>query len=494
MSSYQVFARKYRPRTFDDILGQDHVVRTLRNAIERDRLAHAYLFVGPRGTGKTSTARILAKALNCPSGPKADFNPDDDICIEIAEGRSLDVLEIDGASNNGVEQVRDLRESVRFAPARGKFKIYYIDEVHMLSNAAFNALLKTLEEPPPHVKFIFATTEANKILPTILSRCQRFDLRPIPTETIAKHLLHIASNEAVSLDSSAAWAIAKGADGGMRDAQSMLDQLVAFCGDHIAEENVLDVFGFTSREKVAALTATLLDRKTPAALALIQKEAESGRELSQLLGELIGCLRALLVAKLDPSADGEGIPAEQWNNLLSIAEDYAPDRILAAIDVFAETEGRMKWATNKRLHFELGMIKAIQTLGEVRITDVLKVLTLGADHILPPAAPAAPPPAKEWKPASETTARPAAATTKPQASTALDKLDSLMEAAPDQAPEPPPVATIPATENPPWATRQESAAPPPPAATAIANDFYKDPLILAALEQFEGRITTRPAK
>lgn len=379
--SYQVFARKYRPKTFNDVLGQDHVVKTLRNAIAQKRLAHAYLFVGPRGTGKTSTARILAKALNCTGGPKADFDPDEDVCVEIAEGRSLDVLEIDGASNNGVEQVRDLRESVRFAPSRGQFKIFYIDEVHMLSNAAFNALLKTLEEPPPHVKFIFATTEANKILPTILSRCQRFDLRPIPTETIAQHLLHIASEEGIALDDTAAWAIAKGADGGMRDAQSMLDQLVSFCGDSINEGNVLDVFGFTSREKVASLTQTLLSRDNPAALALIQKEAESGRELSQLLGELIGCLRALLVAKLDPSADGEGIPAHLWTALLQAADEYAPDRILAAIDVFAETEGRMKWATNKRLHFELGVIKAIQSLGEVRITDVIKVLMKGADFL-----------------------------------------------------------------------------------------------------------------
>ena len=506
--SYQVFARKYRPRTFNDVLGQDHVVRTLRNAIEQKRLAHAYLFVGPRGTGKTSTARILAKALNCSGGPKADFNPDEDICIEIAEGRSLDVLEIDGASNNGVEQVRDLRESVRFAPARGQFKIYYIDEVHMLSNAAFNALLKTLEEPPPHVKFIFATTEANKILPTILSRCQRFDLRPIPTETIAGHLLHIAQEEGIDLEKTAAWAIAKGADGGMRDAQSMLDQLVAFCGNHITEENVLDVFGFTSREKVAALTSALLARDTPAALALIQKEAESGRELSQLLGELIGCLRALLVAKLDPSADGEGIPEEMWKNLLQAADDYPPDRILAAIDVFADTESRMKWATNKRLHFELGIIKSIQTLGEVRITDVIKVLTRGAEAIdSPPAAiavpsaPAAAPPAPPAKPgpqaiedaepapavspapppAAEKPAKPAA---KPAAS-GLAGLGSLIDAAPEvsEAPEHPPKPA-------PLPEKSPEPVTPPPTAPSAEDVFHQDPLILSALEKFEGKVVS----
>jgi len=491
--SYQVFARKYRPKTFDDVLGQDHVVRTLRNAITQKRLAHAYLFVGPRGTGKTSTARILAKALNCTGGPKTDFDPDEDICVEIAEGRSLDVLEIDGASNNGVEQVRDLRESVRFAPARGQFKIYYIDEVHMLSNAAFNALLKTLEEPPPHVKFFFATTEANKILPTILSRCQRFDLRPIPTETIARQLLHIAGLEGISLDQTAAWAIAKGADGGMRDAQSMLDQLVAFCGDHITEESVLDVFGFTSREKVAALTSSLLSRKTPAALALIQKEAESGRELSQLLGELIGCLRALLVAKLDPSADGEGIPAELWDQLLKAANDYPPDRILAAIDVFAETEGRMKWAANKRLHFELGVIKSIQALGEVRITDVIKVLTRGADFsgggfqppspsLQPaPAQPAEPSPqplpsAKEPKPAGP----PAKA--KAPAAAGLAAFDSLIDAAPETSVPPP------AAEAPPW-KEQPKPAPAPPATPQPDDDpFYQDPLIQAALTNFKGKV------
>jgi DNA polymerase-3 subunit gamma/tau len=522
--SYQVFARKYRPKTFEDILGQDHVVRTLRNAIAQERLAHAYLFVGPRGTGKTSTARILAKALNCKDGPKVDFDPDEEVCQEIAEGRSLDVLEIDGASNNGVEQVRDLRESVKYAPSRGQYKIYYIDEVHMLSNAAFNALLKTLEEPPEHVKFIFATTEVQKILPTILSRCQRFDLRPIPTQTIADHLLHIAKEEGIILDEIAAWAIAKGADGGMRDAQSMLDQLVAFCGETITEANVLDIFGFTSREKVAELTSTLLTRETPTALKLIQTEAESGRELSQLLGELIGCLRGLLVAKLDTTADGEGIPEELWNQLLASADEYAPERILAAIDVFAETENRMKWATNKRLHFELGVIKAIQVLSEVRITDVIKVLTKGADYLpQPPATPAAKaPPTEASKPVepAKPEPTPAAEQPKPQPEPAAEPEPAPEAKAPEPAPTPaqpePAAPAKPAAKSKPGDTLSDFDAlienapdeadfpdePEPEAKPAAAEEaapqeekidedtFYKDPLIQTALEKFEAKIVS----
>ena len=275
--SYEVFARKYRPQTFDDLVGQNHVSQTLKNAVEQNRLAHAYLFVGPRGVGKTSTARILAKALNCVNGPTVTPCGVCDNCKEIAAGNSLDVIEIDGASNNSVEDVRELRDNVRYAPAKGRYKIYLIDEVHMLSSAAFNALLKTLEEPPPHVKFIFATTEPQKVLPTILSRCQRFDLHRIPAKLIAQHLQYIAKQEKITLEPAAAHAIARGAEGGLRDAESMLDQLVAFCGDPISEGDVLKVFGFTSEQTVADLTDRILRSATAEAIELVHEQCERAR-------------------------------------------------------------------------------------------------------------------------------------------------------------------------------------------------------------------------
>ena len=293
--SYQVIARKYRPQRFCDVVGQDHVSQTLANAISGERVAHAYLFCGPRGTGKTTLARIFAKCLNCTDGPKVDFPDDDSKCIEIAEGRSIDVLEIDGASNNGVEQVRELRETCVYAPASSKFKIYIIDEVHMLTTAAFNALLKTLEEPPAHVKFMFATTEPEKVLPTILSRCQRFDLRRIPVAKIVAHLAYIAKKEKWMIEAAALQAIARGADGGMRDAESTLDQLISFCGDKVTEADVLSMFGLSSQAQVLSLTNAVLQGEAETALRELHELTSGGKELGRLVGDLLNHFRNLMV-------------------------------------------------------------------------------------------------------------------------------------------------------------------------------------------------------
>jgi len=372
--TYQVFARKYRPQTFDDLVGQTHVSRTLKNAVEQNRLAHAYLFVGPRGVGKTSTARILAKALNCEKGPTVTPCGVCDNCREIAGGNSLDVIEIDGASNNSVEDVRQLRDNVRYAPAKGRYKIYLIDEVHMLSSAAFNALLKTLEEPPPHVKFIFATTEPQKVLPTILSRCQRFDLHRIPANLIAQHLQFIAGKEKITLDPAAAHSIARGAEGGLRDAESMLDQLVAFCGEKIAEADVLNVFGFTSQQTVAGFTEKILCGATADAVQLLHEQSESGKDMMKLMSDLISYLRDLLIFKVKPDALNEDVDLDLQKSLAAQAQLIETDRLLELIDQFAEAEGRMKWAPNKKLHFEVALIKAIQTLSQVTLNEVIENL------------------------------------------------------------------------------------------------------------------------
>src|SRR5438270_10510638 len=285
--AYQVIARKYRPQRFSDVVGQEHVTQTLSSAIEQKRIAHAYIFCGPRGTGKTTIARIFAKALNVTGGPKADFDVNDPKAQEIAEGRSLDVFEIDGASNNGVEQVRELRETCKYAPASSKFKIYIIDEVHMLSTAAFNALLKTLEEPPEHVKFMFATTDPEKVLPTILSRCQRFDLRRIPSSLIVQQLTKVAKQENVKISPEALYAIARGAEGAMRDAESALDQLISFCGEKIEEADVLSMFGLTAQNQLLELAGTVLAGEVEGALRQLNDLAGNGKDLGRLLTDLL---------------------------------------------------------------------------------------------------------------------------------------------------------------------------------------------------------------
>ena len=369
-AAYQVIARKWRPQTFDDVVGQDHVVRTLRNAIARGRIAHAYLFVGPRGTGKTSTARIFAKALNCTGGPKADFDPADPACEAIAAGTHLDVIEIDGASNNGVDQVRDLRDTVQYSPAQGKFKIYVIDEVHMLSPQAFNALLKTLEEPPAHVKFVFATTDPQKVLPTIISRCQRFDLKPIPASLVIERLSRIATAEGITVTPGALSCIARMADGGMRDAQSIFDQMISFCGTKIEEPDVLDVYGLVAAEKLAALAAALASGDHVELVRLVDECDASGRDLARLLTDLQEFIREAL---LDAIAQGGrstrlgGVP-------------LTTEQLTRMLDVLRLGEDGVKLGLSDKINLEVTLLKAVDASRARAIDSLLRELTqLGAE-------------------------------------------------------------------------------------------------------------------
>jgi DNA polymerase-3 subunit gamma/tau len=362
-TAYQVIARKWRPQTFGDVVGQDHVVRTLKNAINRGRIAHAYLFVGPRGTGKTSIARIFAKALNCTGGPKADFDPLDPAVVAIAEGSHLDVIEIDGASNNSVDQVRDLRESARYVPAQGKYKIYIIDEVHMLSGSAFNALLKTLEEPPAHVKFVFATTEVQKVLPTILSRCQRFDLRPIPSDLIAARLKSIAESEKVKVNAAALACIARLADGGMRDAQSILDQMIAFCGGEIAEADVLDVYGLVAEAKVAELAGALAAGDHRKIVAIVDECDAAGRDLVRLLTDLQAIVRTVLL---------ESIAAGGSSSRLGVP--MTTEQLTRLLDGLREGEGSVKLGLAEKINFEVTLLKAVEASRSRAIDSLIKEL------------------------------------------------------------------------------------------------------------------------
>jgi DNA polymerase-3 subunit gamma/tau len=372
-SPYQVIARKWRPQTFDDVVGQDHVVRTLRNAITRQRIAHAYLFVGPRGTGKTSTARIFAKALNCTNGPKADFDANDPACKAIAEGSHLDVIEIDGASNNGVDQVRDLRETVRYAPAQGKFKVYIIDEVHMLSAAAFNALLKTLEEPPAHVKFVFATTDPQKVLPTIVSRCQRFDLKPIPHDLIVARLKKIAAEEKIKVTDGALDCIARLADGGMRDAQSIFDQMISFCGNEITEPDVLDVYGLVAGDRIAALAGALAAGDHRQIVAIVDECDAAGRDLVRLLVDLQALVRGAL---LDAIAQGGSS-----TRLGGVA--MTTEQITRLLDGLREGEGSVKLGLAEKINFEVTLLKAVEASRARAIDSLIKELASLADEAPP---------------------------------------------------------------------------------------------------------------
>lgn len=375
--SYIAFARKYRPQSFDDIIGQSHVTTTLKNAISQDRVAHAYLFAGPRGVGKTTAARILAKALNCEKGPAPTPCNSCAVCKEITQGSSLDTLEIDGASNRGIDEIRNLRENVKFAPAKGKFKVYIIDEVHMLTPEAFNALLKTLEEPPPHVKFIFATTQPHKVPPTILSRCQRFDFRRIAVKDIVANLKKIAKAEKSEIDDEALALIARYSDGGMRDAQVMLDQITSFAKGKVTALEVTKTLGMVEDEVLFELSRSIREKNAPEAIGILDRLIDQGKDVTQITLGLIEHFRNISIAKVGSSA-GDLIDAspEIIKHYQEEAAGFTIEDILYVIYTFSNTIDFIRKSHLLRVPLEAALIKLTLSHSIVPLAEIIKRVEL----------------------------------------------------------------------------------------------------------------------
>lgn len=390
--SYQVIARKYRPQRFADVVGQEHVTQTLSNAIEQNRIAHAYLFCGPRGTGKTTIARIFAKCLRCRNAPTTTPCNVCSDCLAITSGNSIEMLEFDAASNTQVEKIREMIiDHVKYMPASGKYKLYLVDEVHMLSTSSFNALLKTLEEPPAHVIFLFATTDPEKLPPTILSRCQRFDLRRIPAALITKHLAEIAKIEKVKIDRAALNAIARGADGGMRDAESTLDQLISFCGDKIEEADVLSMFGLAAESQILNLSKAVLNGEIQTALTELGQLAQGGKDLGRLLSDLLNHFRNLLIYQISRGdLNLLEVPESEAASLKEESALAASDVLMRILDTFAEAELNVRDAASKRIFLEVAVLKAIEARNAVPIDSVLKQLNQLRGHSGGPASPVSP--------------------------------------------------------------------------------------------------------
>jgi len=438
--SYLALARKWRPRTFDEVVGQPTVTRTLKNALSTGRIGHAFLFAGARGVGKTTTARILARALNCSAGegPTAEPCGSCPSCQEIALGSALDVQEIDGATNNSVDQVRELRESARYNPARDRFKVWIIDEVHMLSTGAFNALLKTLEEPPPRVKFIFATTEYHKIPDTILSRCQQYEFRLIPARELLDHLRQVADGEKITVSDEALARIARAAEGSARDALSLFDQVLAFSGAQVKDEDVTALLGLIDRQLLFRASQAVKDGDSRGVIELAEALAEYGADYRNFNRELLLHFRDLLLARL--SREGATLLSqvlpEERDKLMALSEGFSEEDLLRAIDVLTKAETDLRWAQDPRVTLELALLKIVQMRRLMPFAElVARVERLGGA----PPAPARPAPVNVPVPVPAAASAPApvsAPATRPEPPGAPPPA-----AAAAAAPEPPPSAS-----------------------------------------------------
>jgi len=413
--SYQVLARKWRPQRFDDVVGQQAVTRTLRNAISSGRIAHAFVFAGSRGCGKTTTARILARALNCVKGPTADPCGECDACVEIAQGRDIDVLEIDAASHTGIDNIREVViAGLAIAPVRNRYKVFIIDEVHQLSTASFNALLKSIEEPPAHVVFMMATTELHKIPDTILSRSQVFEFRTIHTTAIAGHLRKIADAEGIEISDAALALLARSAEGSMRDAQSALDQVMAFAGNTISIDDVSTVLGIVGRDLLFDLLEAIVEEDAPGAFALADRAVEAGHDLRLLCRELARVVRDVMIVSVDPSRMDSGEIAEtERGRLQQLAGRFSREDLLRAFDVLSAAEQDIRNAAQPRYYFEMMLLRWMHLRKLIPLADLMEQLERGAP--IPPAnGPTGPSrSAAPAKPVSAPVSRPATSSAPP---------------------------------------------------------------------------------
>jgi len=403
--SYQVIARKWRPQTFGEVVFQDHVSKTIQNSIKQGRITHAYLFSGPRGVGKTTMARILAKALNCVEGPTPSPCGVCENCVEIKQGNSFDVIEIDGASNNGVDNIRELRENVNFAPAKSKYKIYIIDEVHMVTTQAFNALLKTLEEPPPHVIFIFATTEMHKIPETILSRCQKYFFKKIPVDKVVEHLRSIVVKEGYRISENALFPVARIADGSMRDAQSLLEQVISFSGvktgsdTEISEEDALSIMGVVPTESYIRLMNLIAETDGKGLMSEVDKIVSMGIDISRYSSGLIEVIRSLRLINSGVDIQGIlGLSSEEMKSLQNAAVKFSDEELGRFFVNGADLVKNLRFSGNDRVYLEMTLLDMVSVRKTPSIAEIIKHLESGT-AVTPPE------PVKNTDKKSETTAK-----------------------------------------------------------------------------------------